>query len=74
MTRMSGAKNIYQKIYDEIKNYDETHFFHLSWALTDAPYHGWDGDKLLNEKELYDNVKKKYNEFKIALEEALGIE
>jgi len=53
---------------------EEGHYIYgMGWIIGDAPYFGWENDKLENEKYHYDNVSKTYSEFKIALEQALGI-
>lgn len=82
-SRMSGMVSDYQKMYDVIKNWDESSFnkeskdhyiYGMGWVIGDMAYHGWTGDAAKNERHHYDEVKKTHKALKIALQNALGIE
>lgn len=89
-SRMSGAVKDYKKMYDVIKNWDESpppteykngkyyneeghYIYGIGYALQDMPFHGWTGVAAENELYHYKKVEKTYKNFKIALENALGI-
>ena len=82
-SNMSGMISDYQKMYDAIKNWNESslnkeskdhYIFGMGWAIDDMAYHGWTGDAAKNEKHHYDEVKKAHKALKVALQNALGIE
>ena len=61
-SNMSGMVSDYQKMYDAIKNWNESSFdkeskdhylYGMGWAIDDMPYHGWTGDAAENERHHY---------------------
>ena len=83
-SNMSGMISDYQKMYDAIKNWDESpstievngesYIYGMGWAIGDMGYHGWSGDAAKNEIHHYEEVKKAHKALKSALQNALGIE
>jgi len=71
-SNMQGATEEYRHMYEALNEFDK-YLFSIGWGLDDAPYHGWHGDPLKNECEIYKNISQKYEELKIVLEEALDI-
>lgn len=81
-SNMSGMIKDYQKMYDAIKNWDESpldndsqdcYLYGMGWAIDDMAYHGWTGEPANNEKYHYKKVCECHKALKVALEDALGI-
>lgn len=74
----------YQKMYDTIKDWNESvpvgvvkdgyYIFGMGWAISDMGFHGWSGDAAKNEIHHYEEVRKAHKALKVALQNALGIE
>lgn len=83
-SNMSGMVSDYQKMYDAIKNWDESpptevvkdgyYIYGMGWAIDDMGYHGWLGEAAQNEIYHYEEVRKAHKALKVALQNALGIE
>ncbi|GLB26520.1 hypothetical protein LXJ15735_27610 [Lacrimispora xylanolytica] len=80
-SKMSGMVKDYKKMYTIIENWNESpsnsnaqghYLYGMGYAISDAPYFGFTGDELDNERFYYHNVEQKYKEFKNALKEAIG--
>lgn len=85
-SKMFGAVHMYRKMLDIVRDWDESaaaaeqsdgnesgHYLDtIDWELSDAPYHGWSGDALASEYDIYHDVQAKYRAFKTALLEAAG--
>lgn len=72
-SNMLGNVHDYQKIYDTLKICQEN-LDSVGMGLSEAIYHGWEGEPLKNEYKIYKNVKFAYQEFMKALSEAIGSE
>ena len=83
-SNMSGMVSDYQKMYDAIKNWNESppagavkngyYIYGMGWAIGDMAYHGWSGEAAKNESYHYEEVRKAHKALKVALQNALGIE
>lgn len=83
-SNMSGLVKDYQKVYDEIKNWNNFNndlsselagiMYGMGYSLDDAPFFGWTGDKLNEERRTFNAIEKAYTDMLFALEDALGIE
>ena len=81
---MVGAVADYQAMYDAIKNWNESptpgpikdgnYIYELGYSISEAPYFGWTGDGLKNERYHYEEVRKAHKALKVALQAALGVE
>ena len=72
-SRMKGAVQTYQKMYDTIKDWDKNGFLYdLGWGIGDMAWFGWTGDEGKNEKECYEAVLERYRNFKNLLAFVLG--
>ena len=81
-SNMRGMVSDYQKMYDSVKNWNESSFnkesndhyiYGMGWTIGDAGYHGWCGKALENERYHYEEVRKAHKALKVALQNALGI-
>lgn len=77
-SKMLGANNAYQKMYDILKPIDDPDsngaLYGLGWAMGDMPYHGWVGEAAKAENQTYNAVCNAYLYLMNCLEDALGIE
>ena len=60
------TRNFDGKLFNEPGHYLED----IDWTLGDAGYHGWSGEALKREYEIYEDIKTKYRALKEALIEA----
>ena len=87
-SKMNGMVSDYQKMYDVIKNWNESfpvidgksyneeghYIYGMGWAIDDMGFHGWSGEDAKNEVYHYEEVRKAHKALKVALQNALGIE
>ena len=81
-TNMRGNKDNYDKMFKTIKNWDswetddedDCYLFHVGMAMGDAPFHGWVGEELKNEMEIYEKIETSYLYLLKSLAEAIGYE
>lgn len=82
-SRMKGMVSEYQKMYDTIKNWNESppagpvtehYLYSIGWSIGDMGYFGWTGDAAKNEVHHYEEIKRAHKALKVALQNALGIE
>ena len=57
----------------EVYNEPGHYIYGMAEGLGDAPYHGWEGDALKNERHHLEEIKKAHKALKVALQNALGI-
>lgn len=50
------------------------YIYGMGWELGDMGCHGWTGDAAENEWHHYEEVRKAHKAFKVALQNALGLE
>jgi len=55
-------------------NEDDHYLYDARYALGDAGWHGWDGDALQNEKDIYNKIEISYLYLLKSLAEAIGYE
>lgn len=82
-SNMSGMVSDYHKMYDAIKNWNESpyagevkdgyYIYGMGWAVSDMAFHGWVGEAAENERHHYEEVRKAHKALKVALQNALGI-
>lgn len=82
-SKMRGMISDYQKMYESVKNWNESGFhkeskdhyiYGMGWSIIDMAYHGWVGEAADNERYHYEEVRKAHKALKVALQNALGIE
>ena len=82
-SNMRGMVSDYQKMYDAIKNWNESSFgkeskdhylYGMGWSIGDMAYFGWTGDAAKNERHHYEEVRQAHKALKVALQNALGVE
>lgn len=55
-------------------NQEGHYLYNIGWSLSDAPFHGWEGEALRNELTIYHKVQESYQYFLKSLAEAIGYE
>lgn len=63
---MNGLNTQYKKIMEHVESINEI-MYHMGYAFDDAPYHGWTGESLKREKEIFSLVKDKVSELQCVL-------
>lgn len=87
-SNMSGMVKDYKKLYDIVKLWREVSveeseeeksklkgiIYGMGYGIGDAPYFGWTGEALQEERKTFNAVEKAYTDLLFALEDALEIE
>lgn len=65
-TKMLGFIRNYKKIMSHVEEIN-TILYHMGYGLDDAPYHGWTGESLKIEKDIFKSVSDKVSELQCVL-------
>ena len=80
---VKGMVDAYQEMYEIIKNWNEEapdgavnehYIYSLGYSLGDLDYFGFTEEDIHNEIHNYQEIRRAHKAFKIALQNALGIE
>lgn len=77
-TRISGAFKDYSKMFEQIKDWNNSDadgvLYGLGWAIDDIGYHGWTGEAAENEHNIFKKVETAHSYLLKTLAEAIGYE
>lgn len=63
-----------QGTHNILGNEDGHYIYNSGYALSDAPWHGWENESLKNEQIIYDKIETAYLYLLKSLAEAIGYE
>lgn len=76
-TNISGIYNNYNEMLEQLERWEnpennDGYIFSVDYGIDELPYHGYTGERLENEREIFRKVKNAYDRLVGELRNAVG--